>query len=88
MQQLHACRSTLHFFFVTLVTGPRMSLSLKLSDTRVYEPQIRARLGTADTAAVSGTEAEADPWETHGAIFSGDARLVADSLYIVYRQVL
>ena len=26
------------FFFVTLVTGPRRSLSLKLSDTRVYEP--------------------------------------------------
>ena len=25
----------------TLVTGPRGSLSLKLSDTRVYEPQIR-----------------------------------------------
>jgi len=34
------------FFFVTLVTGHRSSLSLKLSDTRVYEPQIRARLGT------------------------------------------
>ena len=34
------------FFFFTLVTGPRRSLSLKLSDTRVYEPQIRARLGT------------------------------------------
>ena len=34
------------FFFVTLVTGPRRSLSLKLSDTRVYEPQIRALLGT------------------------------------------
>jgi len=33
-------------FFFTLVTGPRRSLSLKLSDTRVYEPQIRARLGT------------------------------------------
>jgi len=31
-------------FFFTLVTGPRRSLSLKLSDTRVYEPQIRARL--------------------------------------------
>jgi len=30
------------FFFFTLVTWP---LSLKLSDTRVYEPQIRARLG-------------------------------------------
>ena len=28
-------------FFLTLVTGPRRSLSLKLSDTRVYEPQIR-----------------------------------------------
>ena len=34
------------FFFFTLVTGPRRSLSLKLSDTRVYEPQMRARLGT------------------------------------------
>ena len=31
--------------FFTLVTGPRRSLSLKLSDTRVCEPQIRARLG-------------------------------------------
>ena len=26
------------FFFFTLVTGPKGSLSLKLSDTRVYEP--------------------------------------------------
>ena len=34
------------FFFFTLVTVPRRSLSLKLSDTNVYEPQIRARLGT------------------------------------------
>jgi len=34
------------FFFFTIVTGPRRSLSLKLSDTRVYAPQIRARLGT------------------------------------------
>jgi len=34
------------FFFFTLVTGPRRSWNLKLSDTRVYEPQIRARLGT------------------------------------------
>jgi len=30
------------FFFYTLVTGPRGSLSLKLSDTRVYEPQKRS----------------------------------------------
>ena len=34
----------LFLFFFTLVTGPRRSLSLKLSDTRVYEPQIRVRL--------------------------------------------
>ena len=34
------------FFFFTLVTGPRRSLSLKLSDAIVYEPQIRAPLGT------------------------------------------
>jgi len=33
-------------FFLTLVTGPRRSLSPKLSETRVYETQIRARLGT------------------------------------------
>ena len=34
------------FFFLTFVTGPTRSLSLKLTDTRVYEPQIRARLVT------------------------------------------
>ena len=34
------------FFFFTLVTGPRRSLSLKRSDTNVDEPQIRACLGT------------------------------------------
>ena len=34
------------FFFFTLVTCPRRSLRLKLRDTRVCEPQIRARLGT------------------------------------------
>ena len=32
-------------FFFTLVTSPRGSLSLELSDTRVYEPQTRARWG-------------------------------------------
>ena len=30
------------FLFFTLVTGPTRSLSLKLSDARVYVPQIRA----------------------------------------------
>ena len=38
--------STGNFFFFTLVAGPSRSLSLKLSDTTAYEPQIRARLGT------------------------------------------
>ena len=32
-----------NFFFFTPVTGPRRSLSLKLSDTKVYDPQIRAQ---------------------------------------------
>jgi len=32
------------FFFFTLDTGPRRSLSLDLSDTRVCEPQTRARV--------------------------------------------
>jgi len=35
------CAKVRFFFFFTLGTGPRRSLSLKLSDTRVYEPQIR-----------------------------------------------
>ena len=38
--------SFLLIFFFTLVRGPSRSLSLNLSDTRVYEPQTRARLGT------------------------------------------
>ena len=33
------------FLFFTLVTSPRRSLSLKLSDTRFYEGQTSARLG-------------------------------------------
>jgi len=38
--------TTFFLLFFTLVTGPRRSLNLKLSDTRVYAPQIRARLAT------------------------------------------
>ena len=34
------------FFFFALVTGPKRSLSLDLGDTRIFEPQIRACLGT------------------------------------------
>ena len=41
---------SLFFFFIALVTGPSRSLRRKLSDTRVYEPQIRARLGTTALA--------------------------------------
>ena len=36
------------FLFFTLVTGPRRSLSLKLSDTKVYEPEIRAKRSTKE----------------------------------------
>ena len=36
-------------FFFTVVTGPRRSLSLKLSDPRVYELWIRAHLGNHNT---------------------------------------
>ena len=36
----------LHYFFFAFVAGPKGSLSLKLSDTKVYAPQIRGRLGT------------------------------------------
>ena len=42
----------LFFFFFTLVTGPRRPLSLKLSDTKVYEPHIRARLGNHNTTII------------------------------------
>ena len=36
-------------FFFTLATGPRRSLSLKLSDTKVYSPEILVRLGKHKT---------------------------------------
>ena len=32
------------FFFFTLTAGPRRQFGIKLGDTRVYEPQTRARL--------------------------------------------
>jgi len=43
---LHNTQRLQPSLFFTFVTGPRRSLSLKLSDTRGYEPQIRAHLGT------------------------------------------
>jgi len=67
--------SRIHFFFFTLVTGPRRSVRLKLRDTTVYEPQIRARLGTTahlckvvvhtpEVEPASGTQ-EGDPLGEH-----------------------
>jgi len=53
------CDARPFFFLFTGVTVPRRSLSLKLSDTRVYEPQIRARLGT--TAHLCKDLCEAKP---------------------------
>ena len=44
------------FFFFTLVTGPRRSLSLKLSDTKVYEPHIRGVRGYIAHVALLQTE--------------------------------
>ena len=43
---MHKSEKLRLYVFFTLVTGPRRSLSLKLRDTRVYELQLRARLGT------------------------------------------
>ena len=51
------------FSFFTLVTGPRRSLSLNLSDTRVYEPQILARLGT--TSISTSQQSAAHPARQH-----------------------
>jgi len=44
--EVPSCLCFSFLFFFTLVTGPRRSLSLKPSDTGVYEPEIRTRLGT------------------------------------------
>jgi len=55
------------FFLFTLVTGPRRSLSLRLSDTRVYEPHKRARLDTTQEAAETAAEARVSVrQELHG----------------------
>jgi len=64
--------TTTFFFFFTLVTGPRRSLSVKLSDTRVYEPQIRARAPftngkTRDTALATQPGKASHPGDNPGA---------------------
>jgi len=49
------------FFFFTLVTGPRRSVSIKLNDTRVYEPQIRARWQGRKYAGRCATRSSSHP---------------------------
>ena len=41
------------FFFFTLVTGPRRSLSLKLSDTRVYEDEVQGEVSRVPEVSVT-----------------------------------
>ena len=63
------------FFCFTLVTGPRSSLSLKLSDASVYEPQtdVMAGDGADSAASVGGCRCKATskrefkiPWREAG----------------------
>ena len=64
-----------HLFQVSLftrVTGPRRSLSLKLSDTRVYAPHIRARLGTTAHFCEVVAPILPDAVEDFGRIRGGD----------------
>ena len=57
--------NVLFCFFSTLVTGHRRFLRVQLSDTRVYAPQIRARLGTTahfqSKQSISASLARGDP---------------------------
>ena len=63
---------TLHYFF-TLFTGPRRSLRLKLRDTIVYEPQIRARRGTTHPApyTLPSTPQQPPPLSGHRDVDAG-----------------
>jgi len=52
------------FFFFTLVTGPRRSLSLKLSDTRVYDGKsAEVTRGVAGTNLSAALEAALPDFE-------------------------
>jgi len=53
---LNASLESYQVFFFTLVTGPRRSLSLKLSDTRVYAPQIRGPSSVAASERNGNTQ--------------------------------
>jgi len=59
------------FFFFTLVTGARRSLSLKLSDTRVYEGALRSR-GVATRIRSGPLEGELKVMMLLGRIFRSE----------------
>ena len=52
------------FFFFTLVTGPRRSLRLKLSDTRVYEPSVLYCYHLMRSTGVQPTGLRVEGWDT------------------------
>ena len=62
-----AAFSNYFFFFFTLVTGPRRCLSLKLSDTRVYEPSIRTHSRYGCHAERRGENAPGNSQQDHTA---------------------
>jgi len=67
-----------------LVTCPRRSLCLKLSDTRVDEPQIRARKQVTDDDDAAGA---ASPPLFGSLAYSGRGQYslnIVDTLYILY----
>ena len=72
-------RSMLLNFLFVLVTGPRRSLSLELSDTRVYEPQIRAHMKPCTRCVLLNSAAFSLPSEEATTYFFKDFYLKAKS---------
>jgi hypothetical protein len=60
------------FFFFSLVTGPNRSLSLKLSDTRVYEPHICVCESVCGCEQADETNADAFAVRGRALFFSGE----------------
>ena len=65
-------------FFFTIVTGPRRSLSPKLGDTRVSEPQIRAQM--ADGELLAGPASRRAPGAQAWRTFFSSSSLLLSSL--------
>ena len=69
-------------FFLTLVAGPRKSLSLKLSDIRVYEPRMRTCLGTSAPFCIPIPKHRANQLEEALATHLGETKLAGTELVI------